>query len=168
MNKFLPIENIIYKTKLSKEQTIQKLTENIETEKSFGFGAHNYTYSKPYIGRILGNSFEIKRAISYRNSFLPQIKGEIYSEFDGTKIKVNMKPHSLVLVFMTIWFGGVFLACIGTTYALFTQKFTPFFFIPFGMLLFGIGLLFGAFKTESSTSKKDLLKIFDAKIENEK
>lgn len=165
MSKFLPIENIVYKTKLSKEQIVQKLTDNIEAEKSFGFGAHNFTYSKPYIGRIVGNIFEIKRAISYRNSFLPQIKGEIYSDFDGTKIKVNMKPNTFVLVFMTIWFGGVFIGCLATTFALFTQKFSPFFLIPFGMLIFGIALLFGAFKTESTTSKKDLLRILEAEIE---
>jgi len=165
MSKLLPIENIVYKTKLSTEQTIQKLTDNIEVEKSFGFGAHNFTYSKPYIGKITGNNFEIKRAISYRNSFLPQIKGEVYSEFDGTKIKVNMKPHSFVLVFMTIWFGGVFIGCIATTFALFTQEFTPFFLIPFGMLIFGIALLYGAFKAESSTSKKDLMEILEAEIE---
>lgn len=165
MSKLLPIENIIYKTKLSKEQTIQKLTENVEAEKSFGFGANNYTYSKPYIGQVKGNSFEIKRAISYRNSFLPQIKGEVYTKFDGTKIKVNMKPHTFVLVFMTIWFGGFFIGCLATTFALFTQKFTPFFLIPFGMLLFGIALLYGAFKTESSTSKKDLANILEAELE---
>ncbi len=167
MSKFLPFENIIYKTKLSKEQTIQKLTDNIDAEKSFGFGAHNYTYSKPYIGRITGNTFEIKRAINYRNSFLPQIKGEVYSEFDGTRIKVSMKPHTFVLVFMTIWFGGVFIGCLVTTFALFTQNFSPFFLIPFGMLLFGIALLYGAFKTESTTSKKDLTRILEAEIEQE-
>ena len=165
MSQYLPIENIIYKTKLSKEQTIQKLADNIEAEKSFGFGAHNYTYSKPYIGQIFGNTFEIKRAINYRNSFLPQIKGEVYSEFDGTKIKVKMKPHSFVLVFMTIWFGGVFIGCVATTFALFTQNFSPFFLIPFGMLIFGIVLLLGAFKTESKKSKKDLVQILEAEIE---
>jgi len=165
MSHFLPFENIILTTKLSKEQTFIRLTDNIEAEKSFGFGSHNTTYSKPYIGQIIGDNFEIKRAISYRNSFLPQIKGKVYSEFDGTKIKVNMKPQDFVLVFMTIWFGGVFIGCVATIFALFTQEFTPFFLIPFGMLLFGIALLYGAFKTESSTSKKDLTRIFEAKIQ---
>lgn len=165
MNKFLPVENLIYKTKLSKEQAIQKLNDNIEVEKSFGFGINNSTYSKPYIGQIIGNNFEIKRAINYRNSFLPQIKGEIYTEFDGTKIKVNMKPHNFVLIFMGIWFSVVFIACLATTYVLFTQEFSLFSLIPFGMFLFGILLLFGAFKTESSTSKKDLTRIFEADIQ---
>jgi hypothetical protein len=165
MSKYLPIENIVYKTKLSKEQTIQKLTDNVEAEKSFGFGANSYTYSKPYIGQIIGNNFDIKRATSYRNSFLPQIKGEIYSEFDGTRIRVNMKPPTFVLIFMTVWFGGVSIACLATISALFTQGFSPFFLVPFGMLLFGIALLLGAFKTESSTSKKDLMRILEAEIE---
>lgn len=166
MSKYLPIENITYKTKLSKEQTIQKLTDNIEAEQSF-FGDQNYTYSKPYIGKIIDNNFKIKRAIndSYYESFSPQIKGEIYSEFDGTKIKVNMKLHSFVLVFMIIWFGGVFIGCIVSIIALFTEEFTPFFIIPFGMLICGILLFYGRFKAETSTSKKDLLKILEAEIE---
>jgi hypothetical protein len=165
MSKYLPVEYVIYKTKLSIEQTIQKLADNIEAEKSFGFGALNYSYSKPYIGKITGNRFEIERAISYRNSFLPQIKGEIYSEFDGTKIKVDMKPHLFVLFFMTLWFGGVFIGCIATTFAFFTKEFTPFVLIPYGMLIFGITLFYGSFKIESSISKKDLLKILEAEIE---
>lgn len=76
MSQFLPFENIILTTKLSKEQTFIRLTDNIEAEQSFGFGYHNTTYSKPYIGQIIGDNFEIKRAISYRNSFLPQIKAK--------------------------------------------------------------------------------------------
>ena len=164
MSTFLPLEYIIYKTRLSKEQTMQKLTDAIEAEKAFGFGAYNYTYSKPYIGRIKGNNFEIKRAINYRNSFLPQIKGTVYSEFDGTRVKVTMKPHSTVLVFMAIWFGGVFIGCIATTSVLLTQKFTPFLLIPFGMLVFGVALVYGAFKTESSISKKDFMRILEAEI----
>ncbi|MCU0439103.1 MAG: hypothetical protein MUC49_14490 [Raineya sp.] len=159
MSKYLPIENIIYKTNLSKEQVIQRLTENIETKKSFGI------YSKPYIGKIMGNHFEIERAISYRNSFLPQIKGEIYSEFNRTKIEVYMRPHLFVLFFMVIWLGGISMGCLVTLSVLFTGKFEPPFLIPFGMLIFGIALLYGAFKTESAISKRDLMKMLDAEIE---
>jgi hypothetical protein len=165
MSKYLPIENIIYRTKLSKEEVIRRLTDNIEAVELYSFGVRNPTYSKPYFGKIGSNNFQIIRAIKYRNSFLPEIKGEIYSEFDGTKIKVNMKPHSLVLVIMAFWLGGVFIGCIVTTYAMFTTEFTPFHLIPFGMLIFGIALVFSGFKTESSASKKDLLRILEAEIE---
>lgn len=166
-SKYLAIENIIYKTKLSKDQVIQKLNENVEAEKSVSFGSFNLTYSKAYYGKINGYNFEMIRAISYNNSFLPKIKGEVYTDFDGTRIKVNMKLNSFVLAFMSIWFVGVIIGCIVVTFALFTQDFTPFFLIPFGMLLFGIALVYGAFKTESSTSKSDLMRIFEAEIETD-
>lgn len=165
MSKYLPVENIVYKTKLSAERAIEKLDDNIEAKEPFGFGTRDYAYSKPYIGWIFGNRFEIERAISYRNSFLPQIKGEVYVEFDGTKIKVSMKPHIFVLIFMAVWFGGIFIACFAMVMKLFADGFSPEFLIPFGMLLFGIALLFGAFKSESSRSKKDLMKILEAEVE---
>ena len=166
MSILLPFENLTFKTKLSKDEAIEKLLENIEAQKSFGIGAHNYLYLKPYIGRFEENNFEIKRAISYRNSFLPVIKGTVYTEFDVTKIKVKMRPHFFVLIFMTVWFSGVLIGCLFTTIALLTQKFTPMFLIPYGMIIFGIALLYGGFKTESSISKKDLLRILEAEIEN--
>lgn len=161
MSKFLPIENIVFKTKLSKEQVVLRLSENIEAKKTFGFG----NYSKPYIGYINGNNFEIERVINYRNSFLPQIKGNVYSELSGTKINVKMMPASYVLFFMAIWFGGVIVGCLAMLFILFTEGFTSFLFLPFIMFLFGIGLLYGAFKTESAKSKKDLMRILEAEIE---
>ena len=164
LNKFLPVENLVYKTKLSKEQAIAKLAENIEAKKAFGLSAFNYSYSKPYIGKISGNIFEIERVIQYRNSFLPTIKGEVFSDYEGTKINVHMKPQSFVFVFMLVWVGGVTLGCIVAIIASLTQKFSPFFLIPFAMLLFGVGLFYGAFKSESSTSKKDLKRICEAEI----
>jgi hypothetical protein len=165
MSKFLPLENIIFKTKLSKEEVIQNLKNHIEAQKSFGFGSHKHNYSKPYIGEIVGNNFEIKRVIDYRNSFLPTIKGEVYSELDGTKIKINMKPPTFILTFMSIWFGGVLIGCLASLISLITSKFSPFFFIPFVMLFFGIVLVYGTFKSESATSKKDLMKFLEAEIE---
>ena len=161
MSKLLPIENIVFKTKLSKEQAVQRLKENIEAKKTFGFG----NYSKPYIGQITGYNFEIERAINYRNSFLPQIKGNVYSEPGGTRINVKMMPVVYVLFFMAIWFGGVILGCLAMLFILFTEGFTQFVFLPFIMLVFGVGLLYGAFKTESSKSKKDLMRILEAEIE---
>ena len=67
--KLLPFEKIVYHSSLTKEELLTHLHNEIETEKSFGFGANNNSYSKPYIGKIYDNSFEIKRAINYRNSF---------------------------------------------------------------------------------------------------
>ncbi len=165
MKKVLPIENLVLRTTLSKEEAMEKLKENIETEKPFGFGVNSFTYSKPYIGTISGDIFEIKRAINYRNAFLPLIKGKVNNDSSWTKIDISMKPHGFVTAFMAIWFGGVTIGCVATTFAMLSGEFNPFLLIPFGMLLFGIALVVGAFKTESSKSKKDLLNIFEAEIE---
>ncbi|MEN7550521.1 hypothetical protein AAG747_21555 [Rapidithrix thailandica] len=76
--KYLPFENITYKTKLDSEEIQNRITEIIEPEKIFrktGFwGSSNY---KPYEGRVDGTSFTITRIIGYGNSFLPRIKGNI-------------------------------------------------------------------------------------------
>ena len=76
-----------------------------------------------------------------------------------------MKPHGLVLVFMIIWFGAVFIGCFVTIIALFTQGLNLYFLIPFAMLLFGVALFLGAFKTETKRSRNDLKEIFQAEID---
>ncbi|MBK8874664.1 MAG: hypothetical protein IPN13_12375 [Bacteroidetes bacterium] len=159
MSKYLPFENIIYKTKFSKEQAIQKLIDNIEAERTFGFSAPSYTYSKQYIGQITGNKFKIKRVINYRNSFLPQIKGEVYSEFDGTKIKVNMSLHKFVLVFTSIWFAS-FCRMLNCNICTFYKGFCTFHFNSIRTVGICVALLFNAFKTEKK-SRKDLMRIFE-------
>lgn len=166
MKKILPLEKLILSTRLSKAQVIEKLNENVEPEKSLGFGSSNFSYKKAYIGKIDGDRFEIKRAINYRNSFLPLIKGTVNSEIGRTKIEISMKPNDFVIAFMGIWFGGVSIACIASIHVIMTQEFNPFLLIPFAMLLFGIALILAAFKTESSKSKKDLLAILEAEIED--
>lgn len=163
--KLLPSENLVYKTKLTKEQALQKLYDHVETNKSFGSDLGNKATSKPYIGNVTDDKFTIIRAIDYRNSFLPQITGEIYTEIDGTKIKVNMKTHPFLSIFMTIWFCVIFIICLATIFSSFNSNFSPLFLIPFAILFAGIAVLYGGFKIESSKSKDDLSKMFDAELE---
>ena len=161
MSKFLLSENILYKTKLTKEQAINKLADNIEEDKSTFLAIYN-DYSKPYIGVVNKYKFEIEKVITYRNSFLPIITGEVFSNAEGTEIKVNMQLHSFVLVFMMIWLGGASFACLTSLYLMFNGEFSLGIFVPFGMLLFGILLSFGGFRTESKNGIEDLKQIFEA------
>lgn len=166
MRNYLPFENIIYRTQLSQVKAIERLADKVEKEKAFGIGTYNfYSYSKPYYGTIYGSRFEINRALNYRNSFAPIIKGELFTHYEGTRIKVSMKPHGLVLVFMIIRFGAVFIGCFVTIIALLTQGFNLYFLIPFAMLVFGVALILGGFKTESKRSRNDLKEIFQAEID---
>ena len=67
--KYLPFENITYKSRLHSEEILKKIDEIIEPKKTFRisgvFGNNNH---KPYEGNIVGNSFNITRLINYRNS----------------------------------------------------------------------------------------------------
>jgi hypothetical protein len=169
LKKYLPFEELVYHSNLTKEELLKQLQNEIEVEKSFGFRANNYCYSKPYVGKIYKNSFEIKRAINYRNSFLPVIKGYIKDDLNGSKIDIKMSLTDIVKVFMIIWLGGVFLACLGVTYTLiFNNGFNTeagfFMFIPYLMLLGGIGMVIFGFKAESRKSVKDLKEILQAKL----
>ena len=166
--KYLPFENIIYRTELDSEEILQRLNENIEPKKTFRmtkiFGDNNH---KPYEGDISGVSFNITRIISYRNSFMPIIKGNIEKDFNVTKINVKMRLHPLVLAFVLIWCGVIGVACLGILISSVSKgNFDPIALIPFGMILFGYGLTTASFKYESKKSKKYLAQLFEAKIEN--
>ncbi|CAM3386775.1 hypothetical protein FLLO111716_07605 [Flavobacterium longum] len=163
MSIFLPFEKLTYSTKLSREEALAKLAENIAPEKPFGFGTPKTAYDKPYVGQCNGNAFNVKRAIGYRNSFLPMIKGEVVSDISGTKVQVTMRPNVLVLVFMAFWMTGVGAACVFTVFSANKQDLSVFSFIPFVMLFFGIGMLYGGFKIEANIAKKDLARILEAR-----
>ena len=166
MGKYFPLENLVYKTKLTKEQAIQKLAENIEVEQQFILDVDNHVYTKPYLGKIHGYTFQIKRAIPHLNSFLPRIQGEVYSDVDGTKIKVKMRLSTFVLVFMTIWFCGIIAVFAASIFEMFTQGFSLFFLLPIVMFSLGYGLMHSAFNPESALSKADLMHIFKAEIQH--
>jgi hypothetical protein len=167
MMKYLPFENITYKTKLDSEEILKRMGNMIEPKKDFRisgiFGNSNH---KPYEGSINGNSFNITRIIGYRNSFLPKIKGTIEKDFNETKVNVKMRLHPFVIAFMFIWFGGVGIGCLAVLIFISnSQDFEPMTLIPFGMLIFGYALVTGGFKFESIKSKKYLAELFEAEIE---
>jgi hypothetical protein len=169
IKKIVPFEQVVYHSRLTKEELLVHLQNEIEAEKSFGFGASNHSFSKSYVGKITNNLFEIKRAISYRNSFLPNIKGEIQNDFNGSKVYVKMNLDKLVKVFMIVWLSLVSIACLAITYVTISNGgldpeggFAV--FIPFLMLVFGIALVSIGFKVESKRSIKDLEELLKAKI----
>ncbi len=163
LKKYLPFENYVLTTKLSAEEVYKRLSENIEPKKTFRLSKFNHNATKPYEGEISGNSFSISRIISYRNSFLPAIHGEI-STFPGqTQIQIKMRPFTIVLIFMSFWLGIVGLICVGMLLMGFFRiaeilktGFSPILLIPFGMFIFGCLLVNLAFKAESRKSKEFL------------
>jgi hypothetical protein len=163
--KYLPTENITFKTELTEKEIINRLSDLIQPAKTFRFGIFSPSSSKSYEGLINGQTFDIKRIISYRNSFLPRINGIIERDVDGSRIKVKMRLHTFVTVFLCIWCGGAGFACVAfLSQAFRNSKFNPGALIPLGMLIFVYGLVMAGFKYESSKSKQYLRSIFEADV----
>jgi hypothetical protein len=157
---FLPFETIVIETPLTKEETISNLTKSIEPEKTFRF--FNKSDTKDFEGQLRGNEFEIKRIISYRNSFLPIIKGRLQTIGTGTRVTVNMRLHVAVMVFMAVWFGFVGLFFVASLLGSEDNSDTILF--PLGMLFFGYALTMGGYLFESYRTKEILIAITKGRI----
>ena len=164
--KYLPTENITYKSKLNEEEILKRLSEIIEPEKMFRFDFFKSGSSKSYEGQIIGHTFDISRIISDRNSFLPRISGVIERDYNGLTIKVKMRLHLFVLVFLCICTVGVGIGCFAAflTQVINKSELNPVLLAPFGFLAFMYLLTMFGFKTESRRSKKDLQLLFEADI----
>jgi len=161
--KLLPFENIIYKTNLSESEVIKRLNDSIEPEKTLRINLFGNKSTRPYEGCISKKQFKINRIISYRNSFLPRIKGTIQTDTQGTSIHVKMRLHLTVIIFLTIWCGGVGAGFITfLSYSIFSNEFNPGILGTIGMLIFAYVLTMGGFKFESKKSKSYLSCLFKA------
>lgn len=159
--KYLPFERITYKTNLSEQEVLTRLSGFVEPKK-FGLGKN---YIKEYEGSVRNNSFEISRVIQYRNSFLPDINGIIQKNNDGTEIQVIMKLNLFVLIFLIFWCSISTCAFIMIT--LTQKKMSVEFFMPLLMLIFVYVLTMVCFKIESKKSKEYLRRSFEAEIVKE-
>ena len=101
--------------------------------------------SVPFVGSVQDESFELRRDIRYRNSFLPMIRGHITPNGVGTRVCVTMFIHPLVALFMIFWLGMVGFGAVSTRSASSI--------IPGGMFIFGVALTVGAFIPEAINAK---------------
>lgn len=162
--KYLPYEHITYKTNLSEQEVLTRLSGFVEPKK-FGLGRN---YIKEYEGSIDNNSFEISRVIQYRNSFLPQINGRIQNGNDGVKIQLTMSLHAFVSFFLIVWCSFALIFFIGVSIKAIREKeISVELFLPLCMLLFVYALTMVGFKSESKKSKEYLRRSFEAEIMNE-
>ena len=165
----LPFEDYMLTTRLSINEIIKRLNDNTEEKRSFSFSTLGQNYIKPYSGQITGSTFTMSRNISYRNSFLPVITGQITASNGQTQVHIKMRPVLIVLIFISFWLGIVGLACIAILLTgllqfkeILQNGFSSATLIPFGMFAFGCLLTHFAFKTESKKSKKFLAKLLES------
>lgn len=166
MSRFLPYEKYTLTTHLQAFELYNRLSKQVEPFRIFRWSRSG---SRPYEGRVNPVSFSIQRIPGYQNSFLPQIKGEIYPESNITRIEMTMRIHPAVLVFIAVWFGGVGSVCIGILVTgilhfrdILHHGFNPIVLVAFAMFGFGYGLIMFGFGIEKRKSKKFLAALFEA------
>jgi len=91
-------------------------------------------------GSVSETGFDIRRTISGRNSWLPNVVGTIQATAFGSRVYVRMKPPQMVNVFMALWLGTVALMAIPFAIALpFPLAIVPFVMFGFGLALPKLG-----------------------------
>src|SRR5262245_29955350 len=99
-------------TPLSATDALQRLSLIVGPERSrwerveAGFTWNRHSEQPPFIGIITGERFQIRRAISYRNSFLPVVVGRISPAPDGSRIDLIVRVRAAVGVTMTLWLAA--------------------------------------------------------------
>jgi len=161
--KFLPFENITYKTQLSPREVIRRLSKQLESP-DFNM-SDMFADRKSYIGKIEDDVFKMNPVTSVRNSTLVQITGELNEDNEETLINVKMRLTIAAKILSTIWlvpFTAMLIAALINPAIQETSGF-PIprilgFIIPFCLFII-IG-----FKIQSTKAKKHLAKLFEAKI----
>jgi hypothetical protein len=167
--KIFPYENYILKSSRTPSELIALLNENVEPVKSSSFSENRI---KKFQGVITGDKFQITRIINYRNSFIPVITGEIFSNGGYSDIHIKMKLDKFVLIFMAFWLSlpvFFFLTTLEDFYNNFRgfQNIDPFLYLPPVMIIFGIAICTIPFKSEAGMAKKILSGIFEEVNVNE-
>ncbi|MGL5062241.1 MAG: hypothetical protein ACRC62_19875 [Microcoleus sp.] len=157
----LPFETLKIATDLTFSEVWQKLDEIIEPPKTWREVLQFQKSRKPYQGIMSGNTFKIRRNIKYRNSFLPEITGEIYPQESGCYVKIKMLPHLSVIIFMIFWLwtpGSI--GVLALLAWLVDRSVGPIFLPLFGMCILGWALCLFGFKIEAQKSVKFFSTLF--------
>ena len=139
---------------LSPAEAARALAEEVEPRRwpLFRFG------SKTFQGTVSESSFEIERVISYRNSFLPKIRGTIRADAQGSSISVSMSLSPFVLVFLAVWLCGA-IPMLAVTLSAGSFKWAP-----VALLAFIWAMTIGGFHFEAAKAEQALLRIFRATV----
>jgi len=154
----LPYRKIELYSPLPADAVVRRLRNAVEPKRWLRFGAGDC----PFEGTVTQTTFNIQRIISYRNSFLPQIRGTIIPEGNGSRISLTMQLHIAVAIFMTVWLGGVSFAVVATAPAVLASRaeLGPA-LIPIGMFLFGSILTVGSFSFEARKAERLIASLLD-------
>lgn len=121
--------------------------------KQFAFGRGN---PAPFRGRLLGNKFRGSRVASYRNFFVPVLRGELREVANNrTQVELVMRPPLPTLIFMSVWTLGI-LAVLGRAALMGTEGAGSGFWMVFPTFAFGVVLMGFSFGSEATEALRKL------------
>jgi hypothetical protein len=136
-------------------EVAEALSAQVEPRRWLRFRAN-----RRFEGTVAGTTFAIARIISYRNSFVPQIRGTIVAQGSGSKISISMSLHVVALSFLLVWvalvcaIGGVFAASSISNGGPAEEA-----LIPVGMFVFAWAMTVGGFWFEAWKAERLLRSI---------
>lgn len=99
---FIPFENIELKSPLEKDEIINVIKNNIKEKTKIGIDTSNDSVLD-FEGYVRDYTFKLKRLLRFGyNAFIPIISGEVYGEKNNSIIKLKLKFHKLVTLFLII------------------------------------------------------------------
>ena len=152
----MPIYRFEIEAGLTKQATIARIKELVGPPRSFWRGAKSFGLgdaAPPFVGKVEGDSFRVRRDIRYRNSFVPLVWGHITSVPMGSRVRVTMFIHPFIAAFMSVWFYGVGFGAV----AFFKEPDAVHRWaalLPLGLLFFGVALVCMGFFPEAIKARR--------------
>lgn len=106
----LPFDKLVIESDLNIAEASATLYSKVDFRPSLELIFKKKVNGKEFQGNVNNYRFNIKRIISYRNSFLPIISGKIEKRaypIKGSQISVTMRMNCFVMIFSMFWIGAL-------------------------------------------------------------
>jgi len=149
--KWLPYHRFELNSPLRPAEAQAAMAARIEPFKIFRLSMPGSVDGTRFEGEVTANGFRAQRIITYRNSFLPKVVGEITGAGSGSRISIIMQPNPFVFVFAVLWLIAASAALIAGAFAV-----APVLFL----MLWGMAMI--GFWLEAPKQERVLREIFKA------
>jgi hypothetical protein len=159
MTPLIPFLRINIATKLTVTEVSNRINCLLKADNAFRTKYYPDIKISAYDGDYRNGSIEIIRHTWYNNSFKPIICGEVKTINDQCVIKMNLRLHVFVLVFVCIFLAGTLTVALLTIASPLTGQG---FFISLSLLMAAAMYTFMqvAFVLEARVVQKDMQKLF--------
>ncbi|MBB4636861.1 hypothetical protein [Longimicrobium terrae] len=108
-----------------------------------------------------GTDVRIRRAIRYKNSYLPRIHGRLEPRAQGSRLAATMSMHPFTIAFSAVWLAAALVIAVLAVPNLIREK-NPLAIIPVGMIVFMYAMMSVGFWVEAGIARRRLAEILHA------